>query len=79
MYALFIVMTYYEYSQVKGELGWVRTGGLRWIEEVVSHYERTVVPSNSITVDIPPQLIEPTHTISVSANNNPVVVTGDST
>ena len=52
-YALFVLMTYDQYQCIRDELHWIRESGLRWIREVIEHYERSAVSLDSVTVDIP--------------------------
>ena len=73
-YALFTMMTYWDYQDVSPELAWIRESGLRWIREIVDYYER----SNSViseTLELPniehlPTLSETPYTTLSTADNN---------
>jgi hypothetical protein len=73
-YALFTLMTYWEYQDVSPELGWIRESGLRWIREIVGYYERSFsVISESIefpAIEHQPELGEGPYTTLSSAGNN---------
>ncbi|MDE0027128.1 MAG: hypothetical protein OXP69_22175 [Spirochaetaceae bacterium] len=69
VYALFVLMTYEPYQYVRDELRWIRESGLRWIREVIEHYERSAVTLDLVTVDIPARNA-PFYTTTATDNTN---------
>lgn len=69
VYALFVLMTYEPYRHIRDELHWIRESGLRWIREVIGHYERSAVSLDSVTVDIPAR-VAPFYTTAAADNTN---------
>ena len=51
-HALFVLMTFADYSKIRPELTWIRDSGIRWIKETVARYERTAKVSISITEEV---------------------------
>ena len=68
-YALFVLMTYERYSDIRHELYWIRESGLRWITELIEYYEQSVVVSQSVAVEVSVPSKEPYYMISVSEHN----------
>ena len=69
VYALFVLMTYEPYRHIRDELHWIRESGLRWIREVIEHYERSAVSLDSVTIDIPAR-DAPFYTTAAADNTN---------
>ena len=57
IYALFILMTYGSYDDVRQHLGWIRSSDVKWMDYLTNHYERNVVQITSISHTIPRSLI----------------------
>ena len=59
IYALFVLMTYGQYEDVRPHLGWIKSGKAEWINHLANHYQRNVLQITSISNTIHlPSLIE---------------------
>ena len=66
LYALFVLMTYAPYKEVRPHLGWIRSTGIYWIDELTRYYEHKAAATSRLTAQGLPQSFssEPQYAVS---------------
>ena len=58
IYALFVLMTYGRYEDVRPHFGWIGSSKAEWIDYLINHYRRNVVQITSISHPVQLSLIK---------------------
>ena len=77
IYALFVLMTYGRYEDVRPHLGWIGSSDAELIDYLISHYRRSVVQITSVSHPVQLSLIKKSDSIGVQSSHDVTTKTID--